>query len=158
MQITFSVAVVPSVPAVRVEFFAATNAPFLGRRVGSIGPVVFLPPFKSAPVTAESAIGAHPPIHGELFTAVGANLRRAFYAVSAFLFFLFVIHDTTAVTAKPPQPSSLAGLLNMLTAFRTGIHRNGIIPLCIIVFDAAFAAAVFLPCFVATRLERLPAA
>jgi hypothetical protein len=141
-----------------MKFPAAADAYPIGWPLFVVGFVVFLPPLQSTSVAAKPTIGAHAPIHGELFTAVGANLRRTLYAALAFLLFLSMIHNAAAVTAKPPSLAALPGLFDVLAAFRTGIYRDGVIPFCIVVFDTAFSAAVFLPRFVATRLERLTAA
>ena len=120
--------------------------------------VIFFPPLQPASVAAKSAVGAHAPFHGELFTAVRTNLRRTFYTALAFLLFLSVIYGAAAVTAKPPPFAAFAGLFDVFAAFRAGIHQDGVISFGIIIFDTAFPAAVFLPRLVTARLEQLSTA
>jgi hypothetical protein len=141
------------VPTIRTKFFATANADPLSRHVGGIGTAIFFPPFNPASIAAKLPCLTVAPCWLKFYATIRAGLLRALPVPILLLLFFAVVSDAAAIAAKSPQPSTLAGLLNVLAAFRAGIYRNGVIPFGIVVFDAAVPATVFLPRMVTSRFE-----
>ncbi|MEG0050224.1 MAG: hypothetical protein RR865_13780, partial [Clostridia bacterium] len=139
-------------PSVTAELTPTANAFVLRRFFCWIRFVVFLPPLNSTSIAAKTPRPSAP-FRFKVYPAILAYWVWMFLAAPLFLLLLSAIHDAATVTAKPPPAPSFPGLLNMFAAFRAGVHKPAEISLGIVVFHAAFTAAIFLSADVAGWLK-----